>query len=240
MKTRNNFVIGLLVLTICAFNASTLYSQNNKNTLYIYTGFAYGQPDIRYDFLFDQNTTPGETALTVIENAKNTTLDDEYFVGLTYRFALLDRINIGLGVGYAQLIQDFLLPADGNGYFRETKKPTFWRDESQYHMAQFSPTIDIKILNKSLVLGLNSTGVSNISFRKHINRFNLSRNTLENFASEVYTGAYIEFKGVRFDYGYRVLHAKYRDDAIANNGLDRDTFNPRKMRFQLSYKVFSW
>jgi hypothetical protein len=192
-----------------------------------------GNPDKRYDFLYNQLLLG--PVQTVINKSRRATLDDEYAIGVTYRHVSTSGINLGIGLGYAKLVQDFLLPADGNGYFMQSIQPFFWRDTSQYHMIQIHPSFDVKLINKSAILGLNCTGISNISFRKHINSFNLSRNKTEYFSSEIYTGIYGEFKRFRLDVGYRIFHWKHRDDAIANNGLRVDTYNPSKWRFQLSY-----
>jgi hypothetical protein len=102
-------------------------------------------------------------------------------------------------------------------YFKLNILPFFWRDQSRYHMMQWQPSIDIALIKRLYVFGINCTGVSNVSFRKHIKRFNMSRNNLEYFATEVYPGIFGEYKQFRWDLGYRYLHRKYRDDAIANN-----------------------
>ena len=102
-------------------------------------------------------------------------------------------------------------------------------------MIQLQPEIGIDIIRKQYVIGFNCAGISNISFRKHINRFNLSRNKVEYFATEVYSGAYGVYNDFRLDIGFRVFHWKYRDDAIANNGLNPDRHNPYKIRVLLSY-----
>lgn len=226
-------MLNFVATMVCLFVACKSFAQQTGHHFSFYTGYGVGKPDIRYDFLFP--TFPPGTVQTVINKAGQTSLDDEYIFGIRYKYITSNLVDFGIGIGYAQLVQDFLLPADGNGYFRQTIEPYFWRDTSHYHIIQLQPTIDIAFIEKSVVLGFNGTGIANISFRKHINRFNLSRNIIEYFASELYTGVYCEYKRFRVDLGYRVLHMKHRDDAIANNGLRVDSYNPSKWRFQLSY-----
>lgn len=216
--------------------SSKSYLQNSRHNLSLNIGYGLGNPDKRIDFLYDRY--PSGPVLAVTAKAEQTTFDDEYSIGLKYIFDLTTNGSFGFGVGYAKLVQDFLLPADGNGYFMQSIEPFFWRDTSQYHMIQIQPSYDVRLLKKSVLLGVNCSSISNISFRKHINSFNLSRNKTEYFATEFYTSAYGEYKRIRLDIGFRLLHWKYRDDAIANNGLRVDTYNPSKWRFQVSYQFW--
>ncbi|MFZ1457010.1 MAG: hypothetical protein WAT46_13275, partial [Saprospiraceae bacterium] len=121
---------------IMCFNLTCInvFSQSERHSLNVYTGYSIGQPDKRYDFLYGK--LPLGPVQTVINKSGRTTPDDEYSVGLSYRYNLRDRVKLGFGIGYAILIQDFLLPADGNGYFMQSIKPFFWRDKSHYHMIQ--------------------------------------------------------------------------------------------------------
>lgn len=234
MKNRIRFLFVSVTIVIMSF-ASKAYSQNAVHKLSFYIGYGVGNPDKRYEFLYDK--FPLGPVQTVINKSGRATLDDEYNVGINYKYLLTPKINIGLGIGYAKLVQDFLLPANEK-YFKQSIYPFFWRDTSQYHLIQMQPSFDVKLLSRPAIFGVNFMGVSNISFRKHINLFNLYRNKTENFSSELYTGIYGEFKSFRLDIGYRIFHWKYRDDAIANNGLRVDTYNPSKWRFQLSYEFW--
>ncbi len=225
----------LSVTMVCL--CSILIGQNSKHSLSLYTGYADGKPDTRYEFLIDQFNS--ETALMVMRKIEYTTNDDEYAFGFTYRYKPINRLNIGMNLGYAQLVQDFLLPADGNGYFGAKMDPFFWRDVSYYHIIQISPEISLDVLKyKFFSFGINARILSNISFRKEINNFRLSANKTEYFATEFYPGIYVGIGRVRFDVHYREMHWKYRDDAIANNGLNPDTYNPSKWRFLLSYEFW--
>lgn len=226
----------IIIATFIIFFMGTfamLLGQHHKHSFFVHTGYAIGNPDVRYEFLYDQGPVQ-----TVINKLGNTTKDDEYAVGMVYKHSIHPYINAGFGIGYAQLVQDFFLPADGNGYFMQSILPFFWRDKSHYHMIQLQPSFDLKLLNNSSKLGINCTGISNISFRKHINLFNLSRHKAEFFSSELYTGIYGGYKRFRLDVGYRLLHWKYRDDAISNNGLSVDNYNLPKWRFLLSYEFW--
>lgn len=71
------------------------------------------------------------------------------------------------------------------------------------------------------------------------NIMNLAANKTELFATELYPGIFVRLGKFKFDLNYRILHWKYRDDALANNGLRVDTYNPSKLRFQISYQFWS-
>jgi hypothetical protein len=231
----------LLITTMVLLAFNFIWGQEGKHNVSFYIGYAPGKPDLRYDFLYNQYP------ILIIEGVqskiKNTTNDDEYFLGISYQYQPIKRINFGFGLGYAQLKQDFFLPANGK-YFEQKIYPFFWRDYSRYHMVQISPEIKVDILKyKSMVLGINTRLISNISFRKEINyrdgtANDIAVNKTEFFATELYPAIFASIARVRFDISYRALHWKYRDDAIANNGLNVDTYNPSKWRFQLSYEFW--
>lgn len=105
---------------MCSY--SIIFGQKSKHSLSLYTRYAYGEPDTRYDFLYAQYP------ILIIEGVqtklKDVTYDDEYFLGISYNYQLVNRLNLGIGVGYAQLQQDFSLPADGNSYFNLAAKPS--------------------------------------------------------------------------------------------------------------------
>jgi hypothetical protein len=231
----------LLIITVVLFAFDFSWGQEGKHNVAFYIGFAQGTPDLRYDFLFDQYVS--EVAYIVKSKLIDATNDDEYFLGISYQYQPINRLSLGIGLGYAKLKQDFFLPANGK-YFEQKIYPFFWRDYSRYHMFQISPDIKINLVKyKSLSLGINTRLISNISFRKEINykdgtANDIAVNKTKFFAAELYPGIFASLSRVRFDVSYRTLHWKYRDDAIANNGLNVDSFNPSKWRFQLSYEFW--
>ncbi|QLH28716.1 MAG: hypothetical protein HWD63_04580 [Candidatus Parvibacillus calidus] len=79
-----------------------------------------------------------------------------------------------------------------------------------------------------------------MSFLKHIEPFNLKASRKEYFSTELYPGISVGYKRFNLNIGVRAWHWKYRDDAIANNGLKVDPYNPFKMRFALSYDIYKW
>jgi hypothetical protein len=223
------YVISILLLVL---SCTSVYSQTSNQTLSISMSYGLGKPDKRYDFLRGQFPTAIIDGVQI--NLDNTTLDDEYSISLRYSNHLTGRINFGFTLGYNLLVQDFVLPVDGR-YFKERIYVFFWRDVSRYHMAQVSPFVDLYIVKRQYNLGLNAQFTANTSFKKHINWFDLNRWKIEYFASEVYPGVFAEYKKMRIDLSFRLLHWKRRDHAIANNGLEVDRYNPFKMRFQVSY-----
>lgn len=233
-----------IIIAVSLFYALSIYilnAQSEKHSLHVYTGFGVGTPDKRYEFL--QNQYVSDVVNVVISEIKNTTLDNEYLLGISYHYQPINRLNFGILLGYAQLKQDFLLPANGR-YFNQEIRPFFWRDYSRYHMLQLSPEIKIDMIKyKSLSIGINTRLISNISFRKEINYSDGTANDIAVnksafFATELYPGIFASLGRVRFDVSYRALHWKYRDDAIANNGLSVDTYNLPKWRFQVSYEFW--
>ena len=209
-----------------------------NHSLRIYTSYAIGQADKRYDFLYDQHK-PG-AAQFVKDNINKTTPDDEYSFGLGYTYHLKDKCRLNFDLGYAKLIQDFPLPANGNTYFGKVYEIFFWRNKSYYHMIQVSPGIDYTIISKDINLGLILQDVGNISFHKNIPENNLSRKKIEYFATELYPGVFAEYKGIRASLSVRALHLKNRDDAIWNNELNIDKYNPFKIKFGLSFNFLKW
>jgi hypothetical protein len=224
-----------MLMCILLHTSKSLFSQPQRQNISVGLGYAIGEPDKRFGFLYDQY--PSLVTDAVINNSSQATFDDEYSIGLRYANRITKKTNIGISVAYLLLIQDFGLPADGNGYFMETIRPFFWRDLSRYHICQLSPFLDVYLVNKHYNLGINAQFAANSSFKKHINNFDLNRWKIEYFASELYPGLFVEYKKMRLDLGFRLLHWKYRDDAIANNSLNIDKYNPFKMRLQFSYLI---
>ncbi len=228
--------IFILIAIISLATTNLLMAQ--KNTIRFNTGYAIGKVDKRYDFLYDQ--FPMAIAKTVMNKINDNTPDDEYAIGVGYTRKINKRLSGGMDIGYAQLVQDFLLPANGNSYFLAHIKPFFWRDKSWYHIIQFSPQVQYLFTTGKFNFGVNLQAIGNVSFRKHIKAFNLTRNKTEYFSNEVYPGIFAEYNRFKATLGMRALHWKYRDDAIANNGLNPDKYNPFKMKFTLSYDLYRW
>lgn len=226
----------LLITFWCLISFTQLFSQ--KNNIQIYTAYAVGRPDKRYDFLYDQY--PTGVAQSVIDNIDKNTPDDEYSIGLGYHHKLNDKVNLRIDLGYAKLVQDFLLPANGNTYFHEKIEPFFWRDRSDYHLIQLNPALQYNLVNKKARLGVELKSMGNVSFRKHIDLYNLISTRWELFSIELYPSFYLAFWRLRASIGMRAIHFKFRDDALANNGKNPDLYNPFKMRFSLSYEILRW
>jgi len=225
----------LMCLTFL-FILVNLNGQNNS--LKINAGYAIGKADQRIDFLKKQYP------ILVYQTAENllqtNTPDDEYSLGIGYSYKLSRKLELGINIGYAKLVQDFHLPANGNTYFGELIKPFFWRDKSYYHLIQAVPEIKFNVINKKVKIGLLFSGIGNVSFLKHIEAYNLRANRVEYFSTELYPGVFMGYKRFNLNVGVRAWHWKYRDDAIANNGLKVDPYNPFKMRFFLSYDIYKW
>ena len=228
----------IMPIMYLTFLLSFLCVNGQNNSIRIYTGYARGEADQRIDFLKEQY--PILIYQTADYLLRRNTLDDEYFIGLGYNRKLIKRLIIGLDVSYACLIQDLRLPANGDSYFGEKVFIFFWRDKSNYHLIQAIPEIKFNVINEKVKLGLFFSGVGNVSFLKHIEPFNLKAGRIEYFSTELYPGISMGYKRFNLNIGVRTWHWKYRDDAIANNGLKVDPYNPFKMRFSLSYDIYKW
>ena len=227
-------IIAMMYLTFL-FSLVNLNGQNNSIRIYI--GNANGQVDKRYDFLYDQY--PTAIANSVIRHLDDNTPDDEYYIGIGYSKALINRLSLGIHLGYAKLVQDFFIPV--NVYNLGEHFDVFvWREKSYYHLIQTVPEIKFNVIDKNVKLGLCFSGVGNVSFHKHIEPYNLKASRIEYFSTELYPGISMGYKRFNLNIGVRAWHWKYRDDAIANNGLKVDPYNPFKMRFALSYDIYKW
>ncbi len=225
------------LILILEFIANISVAGQN-NTLKVYTAYSIGKVDKRIDFLRENYTST--VVQTAINNLKNNTPDDEHAIGVSYVRKLNKRLGLGIDIGYAQLVQDFLLPANGQSYFDAHGEIFFWRDKSWYHFIQIGPQVQYLFTTGKFNFGVNLQAIGNVSFRKHIKAFNLTRNKTEYFSTEVYPGLTFGYWRLHANIGYRALHWKYRDDAIANNGLNPDKYNPFKMKFTLSYDIYRW
>lgn len=235
-RANMKFLILSLFISLMTYPIYLRGQNIKRSSINFYTGFALGTPDKRYDFLYEQY--PGNIAQTVINKLGENSLDNEYNIGLAYRYRINQRIGIGAQVEYTLLVQDFILPVH-HRFFRFDKYVFLWRDVSEYHMLQVSPQVDFCLLNAGQFRGgINLLFVANISFRKHINNYNLTRNHLEYFATESYPGLFMSYGRIRLDAGVRALHLKHQDEAIANNGLNPDSYNPFKARFAISYSIW--
>ena len=230
-------MMSLMYLTFL-FIAYNVDGQNK--TLKIFTGYAIGKVDKRIGFLYDQYKWIEYEYELQNKILNENTPDDEYSLGIGYSYKLSRKLELGINIGYAKVVQDFLLPANGNTYFGELIKPFFWRDKSYYHLIQAVPEIKFNVIDKKVKIGLLFSGIGNVSFLKHIEAYNLRANRVEYFSTELYPGVFMGYKRFNLNVGVRAWHWKYRDDAIANNGLKVDPYNPFKMKFSLSYDIYKW
>ncbi|MCO6461913.1 MAG: hypothetical protein J5I59_10940 [Saprospiraceae bacterium] len=228
-------IIPMMNLTFL-FSLVNLNAQNNS--LRIYTGYAIGKADQRIDFLKKQYP------ILIYQTAENllqkNTPDDEYFIGIGYSKLLKNRLSLGINLGYARLVQDLRLPVNSQSYFGDVREIFLWRDKSYYHLIQAVPEIKFIVIDKKVKLGLSFSGIGNVSFLKHSEIYSLKASRIEYFSTELYPGVFLSYNGLTANLGIRTIHWKNRDDAIANNGLKLDTYNPFKMRFALSYDIYKW
>ncbi|MCO6459781.1 MAG: hypothetical protein J5I59_00120 [Saprospiraceae bacterium] len=224
-----------LVYLTFLFIAYNVDGQNK--TLKIFTGYSIGKVDKRYDFLYDEY--PTAIANTVIRHLDDNSPDDEYFIGIGYFKIFKNKLSIGIELDYSRMIQDFFIPV--NVYNLGERFDVFvWREKSYYHLIQTVPEIKFNVLDKKIKLGLSFSGIGNVSFLKHIEPYNLKASRIEYFSTELYPGIFMGYKRFNLNVGVRAWHWKYRDDAIANNGLKVDPYNPFKMRLSLSYDIYKW
>jgi len=227
-----NIIVVLTLLCITIFTQNTVCQNNSFR---IYSAYSIGKVDKRYEFLPNRGL-----AQTVKNKINDNTPDDEYAIGLGYNLILKKRLSIGIDLGYAKLVQDFLLPVNGTSYFYADGEKLYWRHKSDYHIIQISPQIKYVLTDGQFKFGQSVQFIGNVTFRKALPEDYLFKNKIEYFATEVYPGIFVEYKRIRANLGVRVLHMKYRDDAIYNNGKNPDLYNPLKIKFTLSYDLFKW
>lgn len=227
--TNKIFSICVAITVITGFIQCQLCSQTPKRSITIHTGYSNGRADIRYDHL-----NYGTVFQEVETNVRNTTPDDEFFVGLAYNKEVKNKFRVGAGLNYAVLNQDFFLPIRTRYFCLYDTRPYF-RTASTYHIIQLAPSADYTIVDRKVQLGVNLQYILNITFKKEFEGFESVSNKVEQFANEVYTGFYSQYKRIRMDIGVRALHLKYRDDALYVKEVYLDPYNPFKIRFQLSY-----
>ena len=229
------FVIGL-IFVLSSFGMAI--GQRFIDGLSIQVGLAKGVPDRRYAFLEEQY--PPE----VVEFVKNdeVSLDEEYFLAVLMEKNLTSKIQYIAGIGYSILSNDYSLPTS-QSYFDDTYNRIFLFNGT-YHKHHIQPMLGLSTelkQKKELVLGIKIFLVSNFSIIKklwpygweysfHTERFALS-------SLEFYPMVYLEHRRFQLELGYRLLYAKYRDDALANNGLAVDWYNRPKLRLGLGYRL---
>jgi hypothetical protein len=231
---RGSSILGVVIILL---NITLLKSQNNA--LNIYTSYSIGKVDNRIDFLFGKYPLSNDPQLVNKILTENTP-DDTYSIGFGYQYSINSKLALNIDIGYALLMQDFLLPVNSQTFFNVADEKFYWRLKSYYQMIQIGPSVQYVVIDKCARLGFNLQSIGNISFRKVVQDGNLSRNKTEYFSNELYPGIFAEYKRFKATLGVRALHWKYRDDAIANNGLNPDKYNPFKMKFTLSYDIYRW
>ena len=225
----------IVVLTLLCITSYTQNTVCQNNSFRIYSAYSIGKVDKRYDFLRNHPGLAEDVKNKINEN----TPDDEYAIGIGYFVKMKHRLSVGIDLGYAKLVQDFLLPANGD-YFDQTIRLLSWRQKSDYHIIQISPQIKYVLTDGQFKFGQSVQFIGNVTFRKALPEDYLFKNKIEYFATEVYHGIFVEYKRIRANLGVRVLHMKYRDDAIYNNGKNPDLYNPLKIKFTLSCDLFKW
>ncbi len=226
MKANRYHLVLVSLWLLCTLNTS--YCQTPKHIFSIHTGYSNGRANIRYDFLEPFFET------SVKKNIGNTTPDDEYFIGFGYNVRVGQKASVGLNINYSQLQQDFFLPLR-SVYFCFDHLLPLYRTASRYHMLQFAPSIDYTLLSHQVLVGISVQSILNISYKKVFESYFPEGRNIELFATEIYPGIFARYHRWRLDVGARALHWKYRDDALYNNGLNPDTYNPLKIRFQVGY-----
>lgn len=91
------YIKDLLIITVVLFALDFSWGQVGKHNVSLYTGFAQGKTDLRYDFLYNQYL------ILIIEGVhskiKDATDDNEYFLGISYQYQLVNRLNLAIGQG---------------------------------------------------------------------------------------------------------------------------------------------
>jgi hypothetical protein len=219
----------IFILFICLSYCIKILSQ--KHSINIYSNLASETPDTRIDFL---RPSVQELFRSVFENY---TKNNEYGVGLCYKYNLHSRLNLGFNTGYSYYSNDFKYPLNWK-HFGLGRKDLLTRRHTRYNLLQVSPTINLSIIEyKEISFGLHfnyliSYLTSSLSDETNYNYDN------RRFAREIYNGFFIKYNRFQFDFSYRTSHRKDRDDVVDNNGLEVDSYNPEKWRMVLTGAIW--
>ena len=227
------FCIGLFSKGTC---------QEYKNSFLINVEISQSIPDKRFD-LINLGFNPQDFKDMVINPNKGAPPDMEYLVSLLYFHRFKNRINLGLEGGYSLLINKIKLPVNSIEYFKFPYPIFFYSKESQYHRLQVAPMFSFCISsNENGEVCFGFSGLNNISFKKTVSVLGrseiLHRYKWDYSSFELFSFLYLNLNKLRLELGVRSMHLKYIDNAIANNGLNPDTYNPFKLRFQMSYALW--
>ncbi len=229
------FVIGL-IFVLSSFGMAI--GQRFIDGLSIQVGLAKGVPDRRYAFLEEQYP-PG-----VVEFVKNdeVSLDEEYFISVLYEGKLTSKFRYTAGIGYALFVNDFTLPI--HPYHFADQGVRIFYFNGVYHIHSIQPSIGLSTAlsqKENSSFGFKALFLGNISIIKELwpygwdYSFYTERIALSSL--EFYPMVYLEHRRFQLELGYRLLYAKYRDDALANNGLAVDWYNRPKLRLGLGYRL---
>ncbi|HMQ07106.1 MAG TPA: hypothetical protein PKC30_07380 [Saprospiraceae bacterium] len=229
----------LYTLILLLFISLTIVKgQPPRHSLFLNFGYAEGHPDTRYDFI------PPFQRATILLFLPETTNDNEYFIDLGYRYRIARRFGLGMNIGYSELHNDFTMRAN-NGYFKIDFYKAIFRHWSIYRHVQVMPSVSMDVVQGAkITAGVNLGMVSSVSYHKRI--YNIRNrddifffiNKMDLASVEIYPSLYAElYNAVRLEFGIRLRHRKYRDDAIENNGLEIDTYNLYKYRMSIGYRI---
>lgn len=230
-----------LIIVLLIFSLQIVAGQSKLDKLIFNVGVSLGEPDARYSFLEGQFGAP------IIEAVKNDNPSyfQELFFGVSTEMKLIGGLYANLGLGLSALYNDFGLPVDGWGYFDVGNKKFY---TNKYSISSnLHPITELRYYivdrdNFRIYAGFSSSFL--ISFNKTYFRIapnfsrNLSRFKIAPYSLGLFPSIGLQIRKVGYHLDYRLYHFKYRDDSIANNGLEIDRYNPIVFRFRLTHDLY--
>ncbi len=180
------------------------------------------------------------------------TLDDEYFVNLSYHQSIYKKLKVTAGLGYSLVVNDYSVYVN-NLYFVRAEEDlhtvgTYYKHQLQPSIALTYPILEKKDFTYSAGILLNYNLYINKSIRNGFDGFTFSKWLLEPSSMELFPTANMDYKRFSLEIGYRIFNRNYKDEAIQTFSPNAtslqetflatgDNYNPIKFRLALGYRL---
>lgn len=169
------------------------------------------------------------------------TLDDEYFINITFQQPIFKKLQIMAGVGYSLSVNDYSLYIE-NIYFGRFEQDlhtvgTYYKHQLQPNLAVTYSILEKKKLIYSIGLLWNYNLYINKSIRNGHDKFTFSKSLFQPSLMEVYPTISGQYKRFSVELAYRIFNKNYADNAIRSYTATGDNYNPIKLRCTVGYRL---
>jgi hypothetical protein len=225
----------LIIVLVLIYFYTPLFCQTRSLSLNL--GFGYAKANQDYSFLI------GNYGMDVIRYAKShiPNYDYEIFVNANKEWKLIgNNLKFTTGAGFSTFVNTFGLPVS-NKYFG-IKEYIFITNNSYYnHSLQIPMSLRVNVLK---YFSIGPSFIYNLSLIKHVNPVNLGNVTdnltVASFTSNSMHGlisSSISVNKLRLNLDYGLWSGKWRDDALANDGIGFSTNKRRYIRMSVGYYI---